>query len=48
VRQLRRELANFEDIARHLMPTAGEAPRLAASTSSAAHCLSTDSSAAIT
>src|SRR5678810_608027 len=29
VRQLRRELANFEDIARHLMPTAGETPRLA-------------------
>ena len=27
--QLRRELANFEDIARHLIPKAGETPRLA-------------------
>jgi len=29
LRQLRRELANFEDIARHLMPQPGEQPRLA-------------------
>src|SRR6187200_626539 len=28
VQQLRRELANFEEIARHLMPKAGETPRL--------------------
>jgi serine phosphatase RsbU (regulator of sigma subunit) len=28
LRQLRRELANFEDIARHLMPQPGEQPRL--------------------